>query len=513
MLIGKNMKVLLIHLPYFKGQPWSLPLGLAYIAAVLLKAGFEVEVLDIALLTIKGEYSSEDLYQKLKKEKYLFIGFGAVFFDFSYFRKLSEGIREICPNTPQIIGGQWASRIAEVLVNNTNVDAVIMGEGEDVVLKIAESLSNKKPISQLRYVHVKDKPYTDEFAIVEDLNKLPFPARHLFDMDYHKLEIWLPDPLLGFSTILATRGCPRECVFCKPLGGKRLRARDPENIIQEMKELNTKCGIKYFRFNDEGFLGSNRKIIDFCNTLKNSGLNITFSIWSWSHNISEEAISCLKDAGCIRVQLGIESGSPEILKEMNKVQDLEKIKQKIQFISDQGLYVGSGFLTGTPGETEQTLEETKNYIKELNKVRNFEIAKIDFIKFLIGSPIYRTAKEKGIIENDLGFIIDSDKDQMFKFINLTKLDEEKYANMVKNINKELIWDYYSKYKIRILRRLFLCDQIDCKNFIKHLSLKDSSIIIKKIEFVLKDNFYSFLSKCKFLRKKINFKKLGYFDRL
>src|SRR3990172_2620730 len=124
------MKVLLIHLPYYHGQRWSLPLGLAYIASVLLKAGVEVKVLDINLLTLKNKYSPNKLKEMLESEKFLFIGFGAVFFDFTYFQKLSSEVKSICPDTPQIIGGQWASRIPELLVNHTNIDAVVLGEGE-----------------------------------------------------------------------------------------------------------------------------------------------------------------------------------------------------------------------------------------------------------------------------------------------------------------------------------------------------------------------------------------------
>lgn len=500
------MKVLLIHLPYYRGQSWSISLGLGYIASVLLKAGLEVDVLDISLLVVKKQYSPDILYRKLKGGQYLFIGFGGVFFDFSYFQELSRKIKEICPDTPQIIGGQWASRIPELLISDTCVDAVVMGEGEEVILRVVDNICAGKPIGELRYVHTKNKPYIAELAAVQDIDKIPFPARHLFDMNYHRLEIWAPDPLRYYSIMVATRGCPNKCAFCNPLGGRVLRTRSPENIIQEMKELNEIYGIKYFRFNDEVFLGSNRKILAFCDALESSGLNITFSIWSWSENLSEETISRLKEVGCNRIQIGIESGSPQILKEMNKVQNLERVKAKVKFISDSGLVCGSGFLTGTPGETKETLRQTLNYIKELNSIRNFAVPLVSFIKLFKGAPLYDLAKEKKLIRDDLEFIIEADKNQMYKSVNLTRFNDSEYFDIVSNINRELKWDYYLKG--HLIKRLLLIDEINYKSLFKNLSVKDIHAIVKKIGIILQHNIRSYIFKVPFVRKIVEFQLLG-----
>ncbi|MDD5697531.1 MAG: radical SAM protein [Victivallaceae bacterium] len=493
------MKVLLIHLPYYHRQPWSMPLGLAYIASVLLKLGIEVKVLDINLLTTKGRYSPKMLDDKLKEDKYLFIGFGAVFFEFTYFRKLSAQIRQTAPDTCQVIGGQYASRIAEALVENTTVDAVVMGEGEEIVPLIVDSLCTGKPLKDLQYVHTRGKPYVQEFAIVKDIDSCPFPARHLFDMEYHKLERWAPDPLFGFSTILATRGCVRKCVFCQPLGGRKLRTRSPENIINEMKYLNENYGVKYFRFNDEAFLGQNEKVLAFCDALENSGLKVVFSIWTWAEPLNERTISRLKEVGCNRIQVGIESGSPQILKEMNKVQNLEKVKRNVQLISDQNLICGSGFLTGTPGATKETLYETRDYIKQLYSIRNFSIARINQIKLMVGSELYRIAKEKGLISDDLEFVLNADEEQMFPCINFTNFDQKEYTRILNDINKELKWDYYSKYKIRIIERLIFADAIDYRNLIRLLSIRDIPTILKKFASVVIRDMQQWATKIK-LRK-------------
>lgn len=484
------MKVLLIHLPYYSGQRWSLPLGLAYIASVLLKAGVEVEVLDINLLTINKSYSSNILKKKLEGERFLFIGFGAVFFDFTYFQKLSSEIRSICPDTPQVIGGQWASRIPELLVDNTTVDAVVLGEGEEVILEILDCLRNKKPIDKLQYVHAKNKPFSNEYATVKDLDKIPFPARHLFDMEAQRKEMWEFDPLLPFTPLLATRGCVYSCVFCKPLGGKAIRTRSAENIIRELLELNEKYRIKYFRFNDEVFLASNKKVIEFCDALEKSGLKIVFAIWSWSTALSEEAIKRLKEAGCNLIQVGIESGSPTILKEMNKVQNLRNAKKQIELLSKYGIRCGSGFLTGTPGETIATLHETKEYLKELNAIRHCTLPRIHTIKFFAGTPLYKTAKEKGFIDSDLKAVQDSDKNQMFIFVNLTKMKEDEYLQEVKKINNELRWDYYTKHKLRMLERIINALAIDYRNFFKYFSLKDMGVALAKFAFVWSEEFKS-----------------------
>jgi radical SAM superfamily enzyme YgiQ (UPF0313 family) len=484
------MKVLLIHLPYYRGQKWSLPLGLAYIAAVLLEAGVDVKILDINLLTVKKRYSPEILKKILESEKFIFIGFGAVFFDFTFFQKLSSDIKNICPNTPQIIGGQWASRIPELLTDNTSVDAVVLGEGEEIVLQIVDCLHNEKPIDQLQYVHVKNKAFVNEFAVVKDLNKIPFPARHLFDMNSQRKEMWVNDPMLPFATVLATRGCVYNCVFCKPLGGKSMRSRRPDNIIKELLELNKKYGIKYFRFNDEVFLGTNKKVIEFCDALEKSGLKIVFAIWSWSAALSEAAIKRLKDVGCNLIQVGIESGSPTILKEMNKIQNLQSAKKQIELLSENGISCGSGFLTGTPGETIETLRETKEYLKELNLIRNFSLPRIHTIKFFSGTPLYNTAKQKGFIRSDLEIVKESDKNQMYIFINLTNINVDEYMKELKKINNELKRDYYLKHKSRIVKRILNATLIDYRNLFKLMSFKDAGVIISKFITVLREELSS-----------------------
>lgn len=494
------MNILLIHLPYYHGQQWSLPLGLAYIASSLSQAGFGVEVVDIDLLMKKGGYQPDKLLKRLREREYLFIGFGGVFFDFTFFRKLSFEIKKTAPETFQVIGGQWASRIPEVLLHNTAVDAVVLGEGEETVVRIANSLQSGKSVSELNYVCTNDKPLVKEYGLVQDLDSVPFPARDLFDLKHHRLERWAPDPLRYFATMVATRGCARKCVFCNPLGGKVLRTRSPENIIEEMIELHKKYNIKYFRFNDEVFLGSNKKIIDFCQVLKSSGLKITFSIWSWSENLNPEAVSLLRECGCNRIQIGIESGSPAILAEMNKVQDLSRVQQKIKIISDNGISCGSGFLTGTPGETKDTLQQTKNLILDLYDIKNFSISKINSIKFLVSSPIYELAKEQGFIKSDLDFIIECDRNMMFKFINLTKLNDKDYSDTLNKINNELKWKFYSKHKSRILKRLLLSDQIDYQRVLRAFTVSDLIPITKKLFYTLLDNLNN-LKKLIFIRRK------------
>ena len=493
------MKVLLIHLPYYRGQTWSLPLGLAYIAAVLLETGVDVKILDINLLIIKKKYSPEILKKILESEKFLFIGFGAVFFDFTFFQKLSSDIKNICPDTPQIIGGQWASRIPELLTDNTSVDAVVLGEGEEVVLQIVDSLCNKKPIDRLQYVHVKNKVFVNEFASVKDLNKIPLPARHLFDMNSQRKEMWANDPMLPFAAVLATRGCVYNCVFCKPLGGRVMRSRNPDNIIKELIELNRKYGIKYFRFNDEVFLGSNTKVIEFCDALEKSGLKIVFAIWSWSTVLSEAVIRRLKDVGCNLIQVGIESGSPTILKEMDKVQNLQSARKQIELLSENGIRCGSGFLTGTPGETIGTLRETKEYLKGLNSIRNFSLPQIHTIKFFVGTPLYNIAKQKGFIQSDLEIVKESDKNQMFIFINLTNMNVAEYMKELKKINSELRLDYYLKHKSRIVKAILRATLIDYKNLFKYMSFKDVDVIVFKFITVLRDELNSIGSKIRNLK--------------
>lgn len=317
---------------------------------------------------------------------------------FDWSRKL-KNLFEI----PIVFGNVGPTFDPEFTLKSGVVDFVVKGEGELVFLELLTALENKLNFSHilgLSYVQNGQVFNNNMRALIQDLDSLPFPDKDI----YYELA-----PYFNYGyTIMSGRGCPYKCTFCdnnssmdlyKESGvkGKWTRRRSPENVIEELKIAKDKYKINHIRFNDEDFSYSKKWSKEFCRLYKESGLNIPWFAWVYPNTIDDEIAQEMADAGCVSVEMGIQSGSSRIRNEImhRRTTDLQILnasvalkKAKIHFTID--------IILGTPTETIEDLDSTINLILKCDP----DFIYIFWMRFYDSTEIYKMAKENSWISKD-----------------------------------------------------------------------------------------------------------------
>ena len=337
------------------------PLGLAYIAAVLKKDDVDVKILESNAF----DFNHEQIKRKIEEYNPDIVGITATT---SLIEEANE-IAELCDEKIKVvIGGVHASSMpVETLEKFPRFDYLIRGEGEFAFLELAQG----KKINQIKGLYyrksrkiIENKPR----ELIKNLDNLPFPARELLPMDKYFSAGARKNPS---DYILSSRGCPYQCIFCADhlVHGRKFRFRSPENIIEEVKELYKK-GVRDFDFVDDNFTLLSERVGKFCDMMIDSGLNRKIG-WRCSNGlrvdkVNLELLKKMRKAGCYMVSLGIESGNEQILNNMKKNIDLEKIKKAVRWCNQAGIETRGLFMFGNLGENEKTMQDTIDFAKSLD---------------------------------------------------------------------------------------------------------------------------------------------------
>lgn len=381
------MKVALISPEYYDIAHFGVkrkeipPFGVLYLAAVIEQKGVEVTLyrvsnekftLNLQDFDIVGfSISSSVTYSILKKVR-----------DNSQFKKQAL----------LVAGGIHTTIFPEDVINDLNVDIACVGEGENTIVEILDAYSEKN-FDTIDGIVYKDKlsgemVYTSKRELIKDLDKIPFPARHLLPLDEIIMNDRLSDTNLPIAHILCSRGCPYSCNFCANQE-RGIRYRTGANIRKELEFLIENYGIKGFCITDDNFIVDKKRIEDICNEI--TPLKLKWSSLSRVNTVDEELLKKLKQSGCIEIKYGIESGSPRILKLMNKKITIDQIRNAISLTHKIGIKVKAFILHGFPGENRETTEETIQLLEELKE----KIDRISLFRFvpLPGSPVYNEAEK------------------------------------------------------------------------------------------------------------------------
>ncbi len=366
------MKVLLIQpnyrriYAYAKNKeitPIFPPLGLAYIAAVLKKNNIPVKILE----SNAYDLTHEQIKEAIKKEKPEVVGLTATTSLIEEAHEIAKIVKQVDKGIVVIIGGIHASSMPEeTLEKFESFDYLIRGEGEEALLEFVK----KKPIANIKgLVYRKNKKIVQNppRELLKDLDSLLFPARELLPMEKYFSAGAKQYPS---DYILSSRGCPYACIFCADhlVHGKMFRYRSPENMIKEVEELRRR-GVRDWDFVDDNFTFLSDRVDRFCDLMIKKGLNKDMT-WRCANGIrvdkvSPELLRKMKKAGCYMVSLGIESGNEQILKNMKKAIDLNRVKQAVNWCREAGIETRGLFMFGNLGENERTMRDTINFAKSL----------------------------------------------------------------------------------------------------------------------------------------------------
>lgn len=340
------------------------PLGLAYIAALLRENGVEAKILEANAFDL----GYEQIKQAIIKDNPEFIGLTATTCLIQEASRIAKIAKE-CSNAKIIVGGIHASCMPQkTLEEFPDIDIIVRGEGEYIILDIAQG----KPLNEIWGVSYRDGDKiinNPERGVIEDLNKLPFPARDLLPMRKYFSAGARRRPS---DYILSSRGCPYSCIFCADylVHGKRFRARSPENVVAEIEMLIEKYGIREFDFVDDNFTLLPERVEKICDMLIEKGINKRV-VWRCSNGVRIDRLSPallkrMKKAGCYMLSLGIESGDEKILENIKKGITLDGVRKTVQWCKAVGIETRGLFMLGNLGENEETMNRTIEFAKSLD---------------------------------------------------------------------------------------------------------------------------------------------------
>lgn len=418
------------------------PTDLMYLAAVSEKQGLDAKIADYSQ---GGDYEADLV--KFKPD-YLVVNIATPTLEHDL--EAIKKAKEICPNIITIAKGAAFLTLAErIIKEHDELDFGILGEAENTLKEILQEKS-KTEILGLYYKENDEVKFTGCRPFIEDLDSLPFPARHLVDNNIYRR----PDNNKVQATIKVSRGCPFHCFFClaTPVSGAKVRRRSPENIVAEIRECVEKYNIKNFLFWSDIFNIDKDWTMKLCQAIIDSGLKITWSANTRADTADLEMAEMMYKSGCRLVSIGVESGSQYMLEKMGKKITLNDVRRTVKVFKKAKIRIYNYFVIGLPWETEETVEETIKFAIELNS---------DFISFytatpLPGSRFYDYALEHNLFDKQTSF----ENAYFYPAVNTHHLSRER----VFELHKSAIKRFYLRplYILKMLLRIRSIEEV--KNY-------------------------------------------------
>lgn len=359
--------IMLIYPPY-TWEHTSPPLGLAYIAAALRNSGYAVRILDMN----PTHTTLEQLEGELRADKPTVVGISAMTNQAQATLEIAERVKTVDDSIKVIVGGPHPTALPDEMLENTAIDFVCIGEGEYTVKELAKSLLNgdKKfdSISGLAYRDEEGKVVrTSPRPFISDLDSLPFPAWDLLPLDKYRVAHMGLERSLTFA-LLSSRGCPYRCIFCSSslAMGRKFRMRSAENIFAEIQMLYNRFGMRQFDFVDDTITVDKERIEKFCELMIASKMDITWACNSTVHINDPASLQRMKEAGCIRIDFGVESGDAKVLKTIKKGITIPQVIEAHRLAKGAGLKTCSFFMIGLPGQDMESIRKSLSLIKQID---------------------------------------------------------------------------------------------------------------------------------------------------
>lgn len=366
----------------------SPPLGLAYIAS-MLRQDHEVKIIDSNVLN----YTLKDVEREMRNFNPDIVGITSVTPSIYEAYKVAEITKKVNEDCTVILGGPHATFTPrQTLKECKYIDIIVRGEGEETTKDLVEDIEKGAPLNEIKGITFREKDEivdTEPRPIIKNIDDIPFPSIDLLPMHLYQANG------IKYTTMLTSRGCPFKCSFCSSsrLFGGQWRGRSPENVLEEIKTVYERYGIRNIEFIDDTFTLNQERAEKICDGIIKEGLDISWGASSRVDTLSEKLVEKMKKAGCWIIFLGIESGSQKILDAIGKRITLEQAKKAVKILKDAGIQVLGSFIIGFLQDTVETINETIKFAKSLN---------LDYAEFSIltpypGTPIYDYAKKNNML--------------------------------------------------------------------------------------------------------------------
>lgn len=371
------------------------PLGLLYVGKALEDEGHNAHIVDFfvkphAMKEVQKHLTSSDA-----------VGISVDNDSYHESAQIAHTIKTIDPKLPIVIGGPHCTLYPEqALKNIPAADISVCGDGEKAIKDIIHALEGKKPLADISGIHYREKQNIHAGKppqLIENLDEIPFPARHLVDhYDYGKFgKTHLFTPQL--TSMVTTRGCPFRCRYCirHIISYKSYRQRSAENVIKEFEEINASYGSVMIA--DDTFLADKKRAHQILDGLIKMGSSIDILIGGARVDSADKDLYMkMKKAGVKYISYGIESGNQDVLNFYNKGVTIEQIRHAVQLSHKMGFFINGTFIFGAPFETTTHFKRTINLACSLP----FDIVAFYPLSYRHGSDLWLDAVQKGFIKED-----------------------------------------------------------------------------------------------------------------
>ena len=460
------MGILLINPPCtLKNRDYfvTVPLGLAYLGAVLEQEGYEVAILDaIAEDWENVEFLTNDIYRRglswdaiekrVKQYHPEVVGITCPFtLRFENALKVAKIVKKVNPDIVTVMGGMHPSVLPADVLCHPEVDFVIIGEGEYTFLALIKKLEsgdtcfeNLDGLAFRKDGNIAINPKTN---YIKDLDSVPLPARHLLPMAKYFESGSGRDKLTRArqTSMITSRGCPYKCTFCSihRVWGPTWRGRSANNVVDEIEEMVNTYKVRQISFEDDNLTRDRKRAEDIFNEIIRRKLDI---IWDAPNGVvikdlDKDLIQLMKKSGCIGLKLAIESGDPFILNRViRKPLVLDRVKEIVSWCKELRLYTLAYFVLGMPGETKETVNRSIEFAKSLP---------LDEVSVYIATPfpgtwLYHECVEKGYLKMPYSHILAEDLAENYAIIETEYLSSNELQRLQSSF-------YYEFYKSKIFK--------------------------------------------------------------
>jgi len=344
------MKVALCR-PNYQSHLITPPLGIGYLSSYLKMEGVETKIID----GLKSNMNEEEIVKEASWADLVGVTMMS-----SYYIEAKAIIKKLKSRGKKVvIGGPLVTALPRYMIKNTCADYAVIGEGEKPLLKIVKAMAEKKQIKRLH-----------KAGYIKNLSGLPIPDWEQMDpRRYPRAPHGGVVKHFPVAPVITSRGCPFECKFCASpmLWQRRIRFRQPEEVVEEIEYLKWRFGVREIHFEDDNLTLGREHVEKICRLMIKKKLDLA---WATPNGIRADKVDLsllrlMKRSGCYFVAFGIESGNQQILDEVAKHSRLAVIEKAVRLAHRAGLLTQGFFIFGLPGETEATIEQTIKFAKKL----------------------------------------------------------------------------------------------------------------------------------------------------
>jgi len=448
------MRILMVKGSSFNNEVPQVcyPLGLMYMASYLREKHpeHEIEILDLrchrkpyALLRSKlGEFSPN------------LVAVSALTCEAESLHTTAELAKKHSHEIVVAVGGPHISACTSDVSQDSNIDVLCVGEGEQTFLELVEALDAGSEISGIPGIATRNEngvQWGPPRELIDDLDTIPFPAWDLVDIDtYAKLGRAGNIRRGRFLPLFTSRGCPFQCYYCHNLFGKSFRKRSSENVVREIKTMVETYGIRDIEVYDDIFNLDLDRAKTVCRGVMDLNLELSFPNGLRADRLDKELVDLLAEAGTTNLAVAIESASPRLQKLMGKNLDLDKLNQAITWADNAGIVTNGYFMLGFPTETADEIEMTIDFAEKTD---------LFFASFFIVTPYPGTSLWEQTMAEDASSKLDfRNYNYLSGYFNLSAVPNSE----LRKLQKKAYSRFYAKKRWKILRSIFRL-RLDWKN--------------------------------------------------